>query len=161
MIGIVVTVLLFIASVSDQGLGFERFPSSGRLFSLKQLSATTADEYLKIIQENNTIPLQVSLNIFGLIKEQELEMKMKEIEKEKELETMTLKHMYVVNGLRKELLQSNEACTSRGVIEFILKGCQQELTPDIAAKGNFNARSVCNSITKCKLKLMKQNQIII
>jgi hypothetical protein len=94
-------------------------------------------------------------------KEKELEMKMKEIEKEKELETMTLKHMYVVNGLRKELLQSNEACTSRGVIEFILKGCQQELTPDIAAKGNFNARSVCNSITKCKLKLMKQNQIII
>ena len=51
-----------------------------------------------------------------------------------------------INALTKSMLQISRECTSRGIFEFVLKGCQVEL----GVKGNFNASSVCAKLVQCK-----------
>jgi len=46
--------------------------------------------------------------------------------------------------VNKELLQSKQAVTSRGILEYFLKGAQLEL----GIKGNFNAAAVCDALKK-------------
>ena len=49
--------------------------------------------------------------------------------------------------VNKELLQSKQAVTSRGILEHFLKGSQIEL----GLKGNFNAAAVCEALKKHKV----------
>ena len=49
--------------------------------------------------------------------------------------------------VNKELLQSKQAVTSRGILEHFLKGSQTEL----GLKGNFDAAAVCEALKKHKV----------
>jgi hypothetical protein len=101
------------------------------------------------------------LELESMKKEKELELESMKKEKELELESMKkekeidyLKHQLImkdreneIKTLARALLESQSACTSRGIFEFVLKGIFSELN----MKGNFNAKAVCDEFVKCKI----------
>ena len=82
----------------------------------------------------------------------ELQLKEKDLQlKEKDLQTVVTIRDKDLEMLRKdilqlgkELLQSKQTVTSRGIFEYMLKDCQSEL-PKIKG-GAFNAKLVCDTL---------------
>lgn len=143
------SIILFLIMSVKIALGFQFFHRWSYYSNLKQVPISTTiplqstisvNQFLELISPNAT--LNQKLTLFEIIKDFEIE--------KKATATMNLlelaKKDFEIASLERQLLYSNQACTSRGIFEHALKGCQVELQ----LKGAFNARTVCAAVNECE-----------
>jgi hypothetical protein len=62
--------------------------------------------------------------------------------KDKDLEHLQEIHDLTIINLKKEILESRQQVTSRGILEYFLKAAFVEMK----LNGNFNAMTICNAL---------------
>ena len=92
--------------------------------------------------DNKELILKGAL-LFNSIASAEKELALTKENAKSEIKCLEMELVHV----NKELLQSKQAVTSRGILEHFLKGSQIEL----GLKGNFNAAAVCEALKKHKV----------